>query len=116
MSDKVLCPKGSKVCPKCKTFVKGPRTKVCGGCGHVFVKSVAAVVKAKTNPVVEPVVIPDPYTFHEVATRKAVGGTVTVRRAAGIFVQPNNTQKVASYVANLGEVPISTFENDVVMV
>lgn len=120
MSDtKVLCPKGSKVCPACKQFVKGPRTKVCG-CGHTFVKSVAASLRAAAKPVKVEIVEPqlpaveivlDPWTFSEIASREYVRGVTTIGKACPIILVPNRTKKIAKYVSEIGDVPTCNFSN-----
>lgn len=76
---------GQKQCPKCKTWVKGPRTRACPKCGHVFTgkqpapeATPAPVEKAANTVTVEQV-------RATVQTVKALGGADHLNALLGLI-------------------------------
>jgi uncharacterized Zn finger protein (UPF0148 family) len=98
---------GQKQCPKCKTWVRGTRTKACPKCNHQFNgkqkkaptrKPVAAAVEKPTNAViVEQVKAANTVTFEQVKavtqTVQVVGGIPRLNELLGLVKEIGGVKK-----------------------
>lgn len=98
-------PKGSKRCPGCTGFVKGPRTLTCPACGYAFGTKKPTKVVAKTIVVVPPRESPDPYTFsvNAVGDYNSTKGASVVRRAMGNSLFPKGLASTLEYLTKVSE-------------